>query len=96
MVSPSLLRNNQDFFPYLSRITLGIGYWSCLWSPLLLLVQVCGQESPPILPHACLGRYVWIKSYVPLDYVGILSIKKTTRIEWLFGLIFVFVWQDQV
>ncbi len=30
-------------------ITLGIGYWSCLWSPLLLLVQVCGQESP-ILP----------------------------------------------
>ena len=80
MAGSSILGNHTDFVPYLSGITLGLGYWSCLWTILLFLVQVCGQEFTAIFPHACLGRYVWFKSLVPLDCLGNLS-KKTSLLN---------------
>ena len=70
MVGFGLLGNYTDFFPYLSRIALGLGDWACLWSLLLFLVQVCSQEFTAILSHACSSRYVWIQSLVSFDCLG--------------------------
>ena len=66
----SIFCNYTNFFPYLSRIALGLGDWACLWSLLLFLVQVCSQEFTAIFSHACSGRYVWFKSLVSFDCLG--------------------------
>ena len=63
----AILYHHSDFFPYLSRNALGLGYRSGLWSLLLFSLQVQGQEPPAFLPHARLGRYVWLQLDVCTD-----------------------------
>ena len=63
----AILYHHSDFFPYLSRNALGLGYRSGLWSLLLFSLQVQGQEPPAFLSHARLGGYVWLQLNVCLD-----------------------------
>ena len=78
-----IIRISFHFIPYLSRITLGLGYWSCLWTILLFLVQVCSQEFTAILSHARSCRYVWFQSFISLDCLENLK-QKIHSNEWIF------------
>ena len=70
MEGAGLFNPDPLFFPHLSGASLGPCDWRHLWTLLLLHVQEGSQESLAIFPHACLGRYVWLESYVSLDQLG--------------------------
>lgn len=70
MEDADLFNSDPFFFPHLSGASLGPCDWRHLWTLLLLHVQEGRQESLAIFPHACLGRYVWLESYVSLDQLG--------------------------
>lgn len=72
----SILNTGSFLIPYVSRNVVGNCYRSRVRIVLLLHVQESGQKPITILPHARIGRYVWVNLHLLVNRMGILILSK--------------------
>ena len=72
----SILNTGSFLIPHVSRNVVGNCYRSRVRIVLLLHVQESGQKPITILPHARIGRYVWVNLHLLVNRMGILKLSK--------------------